>query len=187
MRGVRGHGSVRRTAAALVTTGVAAAVLAGCGGAGTGAELTPGPAPQSSSASPTPSPETTTSAAPTTTVPAPTTRAHRTTAPHAVTPAPAAGAQAAPAMIWPVTEAAAAKQLQVDVDGGSQPWLLDPQEVALSYTSSVYGWTSPETTPGGGGTVQVQDAQGGRATVHLVQPVRAGAGGIWVVRAAERT
>jgi hypothetical protein len=90
-------------------------------------------------------------------------------------------------MIWPVTEAAAAKQLQVDVDGGSQPWLLDPQEVALSYTSSVYGWTSPETTPGGAGTVQVQDAQGGRATVHLVQPVRAGAGGIWVVRAAERT
>jgi hypothetical protein len=89
-------------------------------------------------------------------------------------------------MIWPVTDAAAAKQLQADVDGGSQPWLLDPQEVALSYASSVYGWTSPETTPAGAGTVQVQDAQGGRATVHLVQPVRAGAGGIWVVRAAER-
>ncbi|MEN3303141.1 hypothetical protein [Pseudonocardia sp.] len=186
MRGVRGHGSVRRTAAALVTTGVAAAVLAGCGDAG--AELTPGPAPQSSSTSPTPSPETTTSAAPTTTVPAPTTRAHGTTAPHPVTPSRTAGAQAAaPAMIWPVTDAAAARQLQADVDGGSQPWLLDPQEVALSYASSVYGWASPETTPAGDGTVQVQDAQGGRATVHLVQPVRAGAGGIWVVGAAERT
>jgi hypothetical protein len=168
-----------------VTTGVAAAVLAGCGDAG--AELTPGPARQSSSASPLPSPETTTSAAPTTTIPAPTTRAHGTTAPHAVTSAPTAGAQAAPAMIWPVTDAAAARQLQADVDGGSQPWLLDPQEVALSYTSAVYGWASPETTPAGAGTVQVQDAQGGRATVHLVQPVRAGAGGIWVVRAAERT
>jgi hypothetical protein len=168
-----------------VTTGVAAAVLAGCGDAG--AELTPGPARQSSSASPLPSPETTTSAAPTTSIPAPTTRAHGTTAPHAVTSAPTAAAQAAPAMIWPVTDAAAARQLQADVDGGSQPWLLDPQEVALSYTSAVYGWTSPETTPAGAGTVQVQDAQGGRATVHLVQPVRAGAGGIWVVRAAERT
>jgi hypothetical protein len=185
MSGVRGHGPVRRTAAALVTTGVAAAVLAGCGDAGT--ELTPGPARQSSSASPLPSPEATTSAAPTTTVPAPTTRAHGTTAPHAVTSAPTAGAQTAPAMIWPVTDAAAARQLQADVDGGSQPWLLDPQEVALSYTSAVYGWTSPETTPAGAGTVQVQDPQGGRATVHLVQPVRAGAGGIWVVGAAERT
>ncbi|MCW0216356.1 MAG: hypothetical protein OJJ54_23650 [Pseudonocardia sp.] len=200
MNGVRRHGSVHE-AATPAGTGVAAALgmvavslvlLTGCGNGE--AALPPAPAAEAGSAAPTTSPatspEATTGATPTPTpAPGPTTRPHGTTTPHGgAAPGPGAGAAApAPAMIWPVRDAAAARQLQADVDGGSQPWLLDPQEVALSYTSSVYGWTSPETTPAGPGTVQVRDGQGGRATVHLVQPVRAGSGGIWVVSAAERT
>ena len=105
--------------------------------------------------------------------------------------------QAAPtgtALLWPVTEQAAAQTLQDDVDRGSQPWTLDPEEVALNYATATWGWTSPEPTTAeptttAPGTVTITatltDPQG-TATLTLVQPVRAGATGIWVVSTAIR-
>ncbi|GAA4553136.1 hypothetical protein [Pseudonocardia xishanensis] len=96
--------------------------------------------------------------------------------------------QAAPtgtALLWPVTEQAAAQTLQDDVDRGSQPWTLDPEEVALTYATTTWGWTDPEPHSTAPGTVALTDPQGS-ATLTLVQPVRAGATGIWVVSTATR-
>ena len=72
------------------------------------------------------------------------------------------------------------------VDAGSEPWLLDPAEVAVSYATAAYGWTQAEAQPRPDGhTVDV--AEGGRKlTLSLTQPGRAGAGGIWVVTGETR-
>jgi hypothetical protein len=69
------------------------------------------------------------------------------------------------------------------VDGGAQPWLLDPAEVALSYATAAHGWTRATAQPHPDGhTVEV--AEGGtRLTLTLTQPGRSGPGGIWVVTA----
>jgi hypothetical protein len=87
---------------------------------------------------------------------------------------------------WPAADKAAAAQLQRSVDAGSEPWLLDPAEVAVSYATAAYGWTSAEAQPRPDGhTVDV--AEGGqKLTVSLTQPGRAGAGGIWVVTAESK-
>jgi hypothetical protein len=87
---------------------------------------------------------------------------------------------------WPAADPAAAAQLQRSVDAGSEPWLLDPAEVAVSYATAAYGWTSAEAQPRPDGhTVDV--AEGGqKLTVSLTQPGRAGAGGIWVVTAESK-
>jgi len=101
---------------------------------------------------------------------------------------PATVPQAAPtgtALLWPVTEQAAAQTLQDEVDRGAQPWTLDPEEVALNYATSTWGWTAPEPASTAPGTVTLTDPQGS-ATLTLVQPVRAGATGIWVVSTATR-
>jgi hypothetical protein len=110
-------------------------------------------------------------------------------------PRPSAAAQttvpqAAPTgttLLWPVTDIAAAQDLQTKVDGGAQPWTLDPEEVAVSYATSTYGWTDPEPTTTAPGSVDLTNPSGGTAHVTLVQPVRAGSTGIWVVSAATRT
>ncbi|WP_181782600.1 hypothetical protein [Pseudonocardia pini] len=97
--------------------------------------------------------------------------------------------QAAPngtALLWPVTDVAAAQDLQTEVDGGTQPWTLDPEEVALGYATATWGWTNPEPTSTAPGTVALTDPAG-TATLTLVQPVRAGTTGIWVVSTALRT
>lgn len=153
----RGAGGLL-TAAALAAL---AALLAGCGG-------TSPPAPQAagSSAELSAAPSATPSVTP------------RTTAP-----------QAAPngtTLLWPVTDLAAAQELQTRVDGGAQPWTLDPEEVAISYATTTYGWTNPEPTSTAPGSVDLTDASGGTAHITLVQPVRAGSTGIWVVSAATR-
>jgi hypothetical protein len=97
--------------------------------------------------------------------------------------------QAAPtgtALLWPVTDLAAAQELQTRVDNGAQPWTLDPEEVAISYATTTYGWTAPESESTAPGSVDLTDPSGGTAHVTLVQPVRAGSTGIWVVSAATR-
>ncbi|GAA2879176.1 hypothetical protein GCM10010472_41270 [Pseudonocardia halophobica] len=154
-------GATTRGAGGLLTAAALAALLAGCGG-------TSPPAPQAagSSAALSAAP----SAAPSVTP--------QTTAP-----------QAAPngtTLLWPVTDLAAAQELQTRVDGGAQPWTLDPEEVAVSYATTTYGWTNPEPTSTGPGSVDLTDPSGGTAHVTLVQPVRAGSTGIWVVSAATR-
>jgi len=41
---------------------------------------------------------------------------------------------------WPATTAAQVASLQIPVDGGAQPWLLEPTQVALAYAAA-RGWT----------------------------------------------
>lgn len=84
---------------------------------------------------------------------------------------------------WPAHDAAAAADLQRSVDGGSEPWLLDPAEVAVSYAGAAHGWSGAQAQPRPGGTV-VDVADGSRRlTLTLHQPARSGPGGIWVVTA----
>ncbi|WP_214370954.1 hypothetical protein [Pseudonocardia sp. H11422] len=162
-------------AAALV---LLAGLLAGCGGADP--RTTPAPTVP---ATPSTTPSTTASAPPS---PAPT--------PGPTTAAPRAGGGAGTGegrsgvtLLWPVTDPAEVAPLQTRVDGGAQPWLLDPAEVAVNFAGATYAWRAPEAGPVSGGTVVVTDAEGGRATVTLVQPGRTGATGIWVVSAATRS
>lgn len=85
---------------------------------------------------------------------------------------------------WPADGAADAAALQAAADAGSQPWLLDPSEVAISYAAAAHGWTDAEAYPGPAGTsVDVRNADGERLTLTLAQPARTGGEGIWVVTA----
>jgi hypothetical protein len=85
---------------------------------------------------------------------------------------------------WPAATPAAAGELQSQVDRGSQPWLLDPSEVAVAYAAAAHGWPDAEAYPGPDGTsVDVRNADGERLTLSLAQPGRTGGGGIWVVTA----
>src|SRR5690606_10936106 len=88
---------------------------------------------------------------------------------------------------WPAPDAAAAAALQAEVDRGSQPWLLDPSEVAISYAAAAHDWPDAEAYPGPDGTsVDVRNADGERLTLTLAQPARRGGDGIWVVTAEHR-
>jgi hypothetical protein len=108
--------------------------------------------------------------------------------PHPLPPAGTAPAEApVPAAVelpWPVATAADAAALQARVDGGAQPWLLDPSEVAIAYAAAAHDWPDAEAYPGPDGTsVDVRNADGERLTLSLAQPARTGADGIWVVTA----
>jgi hypothetical protein len=98
----------------------------------------------------------------------------------ATPPAPAA----APAvdLPWPARSAAEAAGLQQAVDGGAQPWLLDPAELARSYVTAAYGWTDAAVAVDGD-AVQVTGPGGGARTLTVSQPDRPGPGGVWVVTA----
>jgi hypothetical protein len=102
------------------------------------------------------------------------------------TPPPPQAAPTGTPLLWPVTALDQAQSLQDQVDGGAQPWTLDPEEVAIGYATATWGWTNPEPTSGTPGAVTLSDPQG-TAALTLVQPVRAGTTGIWVVSAASRT
>ena len=84
---------------------------------------------------------------------------------------------------WPAADPSEVAELQRSVDEGSEPWLLDPAEVAVSYAGAAHGWTQAVAQPRPDGTT-VDVAEGDhRLTLSLTQPGRAGAGGIWVVTA----
>ncbi|MCE3556011.1 hypothetical protein LWC33_31790 [Pseudonocardia sp. RS11V-5] len=157
-------GATARTVCGFLTAGALSLLLAGCGGTSPPGATTPVASP-----------------APVTSVPAtPSTdpSAAQTTVP-----------QAAPTgtpLLWPVTDLPGAQNLQTQVDGGAQPWTLDPEEVAISYATTTYGWKDPDATTTAPGAVDVTDDSGATAHITLVQPVRAGATGIWVVSAATR-
>lgn len=89
--------------------------------------------------------------------------------------------------IWPATDAASAARLQQQVDGGRQPWLLDPTEVATSYAGVALKYRDPSVFTIRPGVVDVQDgASPAKATLTLAQTVRRGDGGIWLVTNVRR-
>jgi hypothetical protein len=112
----------------------------------------------------------------------PTTVPSEPTTPPQATPTPAAAAVELP---WPAGGDAAVA-LQEQVDAGSQPWLLDPAELARSFAATAYGWSEVTVEPNDEKSVEVSGPGGGRAVLTVDQPVRSGPGGIWVVTAATR-
>ncbi|MBP2369407.1 hypothetical protein [Pseudonocardia parietis] len=164
-------------------------LLAGCGnGELPAAWQTPAPAPPPvTTASPTPSPTPTPTTPPATPSPAPETTAPTTTGdPGGDTgegtgggPAPQARA-ATP--LWPAGDTATAQRMQQQADRGSDPWLLDPEEVTLSYVGAELGYRDPTLTRLDTGTFAASDGRSpARTTVTLEQTVRQGPGGIWLV------
>jgi hypothetical protein len=138
---------------------LAAATLAGC------ATATPGPASPETG-----TPQATTSATPSAVAPP--------TAGGSAEPT-AGGSAAGVTLPWPAAGATKVSALQSAVDGGAQPWLLDPTDVALSYATA-RGWTSAEATANGTSDVTVRSSAGTHA-LTLAQPGRTGNTGIWVV------
>jgi hypothetical protein len=72
--------------------------------------------------------------------------------------------------------------LQDGADAGRRPWLLSPELVSTSYAAATYGIPDPVTRQVGPAAYDV-GAPGSEwvATLYLAQPVRQGAGGIWVI------
>jgi hypothetical protein len=97
--------------------------------------------------------------------------------------APAGTAPPAPAVAlpWPAATAAQVASLQTAVDGGAQPWLLDPTQVALAYAGA-RGWPDPAAvdTTAAGVTIR---STAGTHLLTLAQPGKTGIAGIWVVTA----
>lgn len=121
------------------------------------------------------------------TVPAPSVAPAPPTVP-APLPAPTPAPEPAVVQLpWPAADAATVTALQARVDGGAQPWLLDPAEVAMSFATAAYGWQGAEASVRPDGvTVDVRDGDGERASLTLSQPGRIGTGGVWIVTGAER-
>lgn len=159
---------LRRGVATAIATVIAVALVAGCGSV-TAPELSALPAPASGAPSTTPDPSAL-AAAPTAAHPAPL-PAPQPDAPDAGTPV---------TLPWPPGDPAT---LQSAVDAGSQPWLLDATEVAISYAAAVNGWTDADATRADGITVLVRNRQGETLRVTVAQPGRTGPGGIWRVTA----
>jgi hypothetical protein len=108
----------------------------------------------------------------------PPTRPPASTAPK---PAPAPGPETIVGL-WPARTLEQARTLQDGADAGHQPWVLSPELVSTSYASAEYGIADPVARKVGPAAYEV----GARnsewvATLHLAQPVRHGAGGVWVV------
>lgn len=101
--------------------------------------------------------------------------------PAAPPPPPVTGtAPASPAVTlpWPDDDVPA---LQERVDDGSQPWLLDPSEVALAYAAAAYGWSSAQVVAAAdGSTVDVTGPRDERRTLSLT---RQGPDSVWLVTA----
>jgi hypothetical protein len=84
--------------------------------------------------------------------------------------------------LWPVRTLEQARRIQDGADAGNQPWLLSPELVSTSYATAEYGISDPVARKVGPAAYEV----GARnsewvATLHLAQPVRQGAGGVWVI------
>jgi hypothetical protein len=84
--------------------------------------------------------------------------------------------------LWPARTLEQARVLQDGADAGHQPWLLSPQLVSTSYATAEYGISDPVARKVGPAAYDV----GARnsewvATLHLAQPIRQGAGGVWVI------
>ena len=121
-------------------------------------------------------------AAPATTAPAGQTRPpSRPPASPTPKPKPAPGSETVVGR-WPARTLGYARMLQDGADAGHRPWLLSPERVAISYAAATYGIPKAVSRRVGPAAYDV-GAPGSEwvATLHLAQPVRQGAGGIWVV------
>lgn len=97
--------------------------------------------------------------------------------PAATAPAPSGGAaEPAVTLPWPGVDVPA---LQERVDDGTQPWLLDPAEVARAYAAAAYGWGSAQVvTADDGSSADITGPQDQRRTVYLT---RQGPESVWLV------
>jgi hypothetical protein len=85
-------------------------------------------------------------------------------------------------LLWPATTRAQAQELQHAVDQGHQPWLLSPRWVTTVYAQQVLGWAHPSVRRVGHAVYEVSlPTTNKTATLTLVQPVRHGPGGVWLV------
>ena len=84
--------------------------------------------------------------------------------------------------LWPVRTLEQARMLQDGADAGHQPWLLSPELVATSYGAAELDLYQPVARRVGPNAYEV-GATGSEwvAKLDLAQPVRQGAGGVWVV------
>jgi hypothetical protein len=84
--------------------------------------------------------------------------------------------------LWPVRTLEQARTLQDGADAGHQPWLLSPELVATSYGAAELGLYQPVARRVGPNAYEV-GATGSEwaAKLYLAQPVRQGAGGVWVI------
>jgi hypothetical protein len=120
-------------------------------------------------------PEPTTTAAPTTTR---VERAAPTTTPR---PKPAPDPETVVGA-WPVRTLEQARALQARADAGHQPWLLSPEQVTIAFARAEMHFPDPVARRIAPATYDVGERNSEwAATLHLAQPVRHGAGGIWVV------
>jgi hypothetical protein len=84
--------------------------------------------------------------------------------------------------LWPVRTLEQARMLQDGADAGHQPWLLSPELVATSYGAAELDLYQPVARRVGLNAYEV-GATGSEwvAKLYLAQPVRHGAGGVWVI------
>jgi hypothetical protein len=84
--------------------------------------------------------------------------------------------------LWPVRTLEQARMLQDGADAGHQPWLLSPELVATSYGAAELDLYQPVARRVGPNAYEV-GATGSEwvARLYLAQPVRHGAGGVWVI------
>lgn len=84
--------------------------------------------------------------------------------------------------LWPVRTLEQARMLQDGADAGHQPWLLSPELVATSYGAAELDLYQPVARRVGPNAYEV-GATGSEwaAKLYLAQPVRQGAGGVWVI------
>jgi len=96
-------------------------------------------------------------------------------------PAPASSTATTVVLPWPAATTAQVASLQTAVDGGAQPWLLDPTQVALAYAAA-RGWPDA-AAEGRTAAVVTIHSSAGTHVLTLAQPGKTGAAGIWVVTA----
>ena len=84
--------------------------------------------------------------------------------------------------LWPARTLGYARTLQAGADAGHRPWLLSPELVATSYGAAELNLYKPVARRVGPNAYEV-GATGSEwvAKLYLTQPVRQGAGGIWVI------
>ena len=101
--------------------------------------------------------------------------------PPATTPKPTPGPETIVGL-WPVRTLEQARMLQDGADAGHQPWLLSPELVATSYGAAELDLYQPVARRVGPNAYEV-GATGSEwaAKLYLAQPVRHGAGGVWVI------
>ena len=166
-RAVRRLSGPHRTRMALAI--LVAALLAGCGSGGGG---TASPGSSSTTSAPTTSPAARPPAADS--IP----ESSATVAPVTGNPTAPAGTPIAGESI----DAHQAAELQHEVDSGHQPWRTDIAAVADAFVRGQLGWDDADVALADPHTAEVTHPSDGRmVSLQVRQPVREGAGGIWVV------